>query len=256
MRWSRGCLSDPGPVRGSWPRRPTGSRGPRGGPRRRRPARSGRSAAQNGLRQVNRGVCGGPAERGTLAFPGQRLLGLCLFVYSALMISTEMGDRLRRARDVAGLSQIDLGRLAGIPQSAISRYENGTKTPTLPVVERLFEAAGFEVALTVRPASRRTACFTGPVGRRVQPRRAALRALLVAAGATSPRVFGSVSRGDDAEDSDLDIVVDLPDDLGLVGWAGLTREASEVAGVEVDLVPREGLAADVARAIAVDGVAL
>jgi len=170
------------------------------------------------------------------------------------MITTDIGGRLRSLRENAGLSQSDLGRRAGIPQSAISRYESGSKTPTLSVLERVVEAAGYDVTFAFQPTLLFEGAFEGPVGRRVQPRRAALRSLFAEAGATFPRVFGSVSRGEDREDSDLDVVVDLPDGMGLVGWAALARQASDIAGVEVDLVPRDGLTADVARAVARDGV--
>jgi len=176
------------------------------------------------------------------------------------MITTDVGSRLREARVAARLTQGEVGRRAGLPQSAVSRYENGSKTPSLPVLERLFEASGLDLALTLTPSRPRTATsvspFVGPVGRSVQPHRAELRSFFAHEGFGSPQVFGSVSRGDDRADSDLDVVVDLPDGLGLFGLAAAARRASDIAGVVVDVVPRDGLTPEVAEAVSRDGVAL
>lgn len=51
------------------------------------------------------------------------------------------------------------------------------------------------------------------------------------------RVFGSVARGDDGDDSDVDLFVDLDDDVGLVSLAGLERELSALLGAPVDVIP-------------------
>ncbi len=55
------------------------------------------------------------------------------------------------------------------------------------------------------------------------------------------RVFGSVARGDDHASSDIDLLVDLDDDVSLIGLAGLRRELTELLGVPVDVVPAAGL---------------
>lgn len=176
------------------------------------------------------------------------------------MITTNVGSRLRQARVAARLTQGEVGRRAGLPQSAVSRYEGGSKIPSLPVLERLFEATGLDLALTLTPSRPRASAtaspFVGPVGRSVQPHRAELRSFFAHEGFGSPQVFGSVSRGDDRADSDLDVVVDLPESLGLFGLAAAARRASDIAGVTVDVVPRDGLTPQVAEAVARDGVAL
>jgi len=176
------------------------------------------------------------------------------------MITTEVGSRLREARVAARLTQGEVGRRAGLPQSAVSRYESGSKTPSLPVLERLFEAMGLHLTLKLTPSRPRASAsgvpFVGPVGRSVQPRRAELRSFFAHEGFGSPQVFGSVSRGDDRADSDLDVVVDLPDGLGLFGLVAAARRASGIAGVSVDVVPRDGLTPEVAEAVSRDGVAL
>ena len=54
---------------------------------------------------------------------------------------------IRLARDKAGLTQHELARKAGVSQQAISAYETGRKEPTLPTIERLLGAAGYEMRI-------------------------------------------------------------------------------------------------------------
>lgn len=54
-------------------------------------------------------------------------------------------------------------------------------------------------------------------------------------------IFGSYARGEQREDSDLDLLVELGDGIDLIGYAGLQIELSDALGVPVDLVEREAL---------------
>jgi hypothetical protein len=54
-------------------------------------------------------------------------------------------------------------------------------------------------------------------------------------------VFGSVARGEDTPDSDIDILVDLSPRSSLITLGRLEREIRDVLGVPVDIVPAEGL---------------
>jgi uncharacterized protein len=68
--------------------------------------------------------------------------------------ATEMaGTLLRRARTDAGLSQAELAARAGVTQSVISAYESGHRQPALATLAALIEAAGYELAIEVRPQS-------------------------------------------------------------------------------------------------------
>ena len=58
---------------------------------------------------------------------------------------------LRQARSRAGLSQRALARQAGTAQSVIARIERGLTSPTWDTLERLLEAANFEVHAQVEP---------------------------------------------------------------------------------------------------------
>ena len=61
------------------------------------------------------------------------------------------GALLRQARTRAGLSQRALARRAGTAQSVIARIEQGITSPTWDTLERLLEAADFEVRAQVEP---------------------------------------------------------------------------------------------------------
>lgn len=69
-------------------------------------------------------------------------------------------------------------------------------------------------------------------------------------------VFGSVARGDDRPDSDIDLLVDIPDDMGLFTLARMEQEIAEALGVPVDVVPARLLKAEVRGTAGVDAVPL
>jgi predicted nucleotidyltransferase len=48
-------------------------------------------------------------------------------------------------------------------------------------------------------------------------------------------VFGSVARGEDDGDSDVDLLIDIPPTYGLFAMARFQRELSDLLGVAVDL---------------------
>lgn len=152
-------------------------------------------------------------------------------------VTEAAGALLRRARTGAGLSQAELADRAGVTQSVISAYESGHRQPALPTLTALIEAAGYELAIGVRPQPRRLSRLSGPVGRRVRRRRHDLIAAAAAHGVTNLRVFGSVARGTDHPDSDLDLLADLPPGMGLLGLGRVQAELEAIIGSRVDLVP-------------------
>jgi hypothetical protein len=54
-------------------------------------------------------------------------------------------------------------------------------------------------------------------------------------------VFGSWVRGEQTDDSDLDVLVDLDDGITLIDFVGLQLALADALGMRVDLVMREGL---------------
>lgn len=70
--------------------------------------------------------------------------------------------------------------------------------------------------------------------------RETIRQLVLDAGMANPRVFGSVVRGEDNEESDLDILVDPGLKTSLMDMAGLQIQLEEILGIRVDLLTPRG----------------
>jgi predicted nucleotidyltransferase len=60
-------------------------------------------------------------------------------------------------------------------------------------------------------------------------------------GVRAISIFGSVARGDWRPKSDVDVLVDLDDDVSILGMARIARHLEELLGRRVDLVDVEGL---------------
>jgi predicted nucleotidyltransferase len=76
---------------------------------------------------------------------------------------------------------------------------------------------------------------------RLNAHREAIRAIVAAHRASNPRVFGSVARGEDTEDSDIDILVDSAAGMTLFDLGGIQFGVSQLLGVEVDVVTANAL---------------
>lgn len=166
---------------------------------------------------------------------------------------TSAADVLRTARRAAGLSQVELAHAAGVTQSVISAYENGHREPSLTTLRRLVEATGQALRISIEEPRVLPDTVRGRLLRRVGPH---LRAAAAARGGANLRVFGSVARGSDQPHSDIDLLVDLPEDTSLLGLIGLERELVAILGEPVDLVPARSLRPEVAAAAARDAVAV
>ena len=140
------------------------------------------------------------------------------------------GMLLREARLRVGLSQVELGRGAGVTQSVVSAYESGARQLSVPMLARLVAATGSELDM------RRSAPAT------TEP--------------TSPRVFGSVARGEEGIESDVDLLVDVPEGVGLVTLGRCQVELDRLLGVPVHLVPANDLRAQMAAGVLAGAVAL
>jgi uncharacterized protein len=154
------------------------------------------------------------------------------------------------------MSQVELAAQAGVTQSVISAYESGHRQPSLPALAALIEAAGFELVTGVRRQPRRLSRLSGPVGQRVRRRRREIIAAAAARGVTGLRVFGSVARGEDRPDSDVDLLAELPPGMSLFGLARLQAELEAILGTRVDLVPSTDLKPDARSRAERDLVAL
>jgi len=166
------------------------------------------------------------------------------------------GALLRTARTRAGLSQTELAARAGVTQSVISVYESGRRQPALSTLAALVEAAGSRLDVTVRRPPARLSGLSGPLGRRLRRNRVAVLRAAAARDVTISGVFGSVARGEDRPDSDVDLLVTVQPGVGLFELGRLAAELQELLDARVDLVPAADLKPGVRRDVFADLVAL
>ena len=60
-------------------------------------------------------------------------------------------------------------------------------------------------------------------------------------GAGDVRVFGSAARGEDGENSDIDLLVTWSASASLTDWAGFQQEVERLLGRHVDVVSEKSL---------------
>ncbi|MFN0123732.1 MAG: nucleotidyltransferase family protein [Blastocatellia bacterium] len=60
-------------------------------------------------------------------------------------------------------------------------------------------------------------------------------------GACNVRIFGSVARGEEDQESDLDVLVDMEPGRSLFDLGGFLTELQELFGGRVDVVTEQGL---------------
>ncbi|WP_234381850.1 helix-turn-helix domain-containing protein [Streptomyces dysideae] len=74
--------------------------------------------------------------------------------YAAAQLRFALGEAVRKQRQDLGLSQQELGRRAGMTQSAVARFEGGGTVPTIPVLDRLARALGLELRVELAQQAR------------------------------------------------------------------------------------------------------
>lgn len=163
---------------------------------------------------------------------------------------------IREARKAAGLTQAQLAARAGTSQPAVARYESGTASPSVRTLERLLRAAGQRVQLAselVGPP----ADLGGARMRRLRMHRAQIERAVRQAGAGNVRVFGSVARGQDQPESDIDLLVDFDVRAhGGIPLIRLRRVLSQLLGERVDVVTADLLRPEVAARATAEAVPL
>jgi len=163
---------------------------------------------------------------------------------------------LRQARQAAGLSQAELARRAGTSQPAIARYESGAASPSVRTLERLLYAVGQQLRLSAESVG----VAANPAGermRRLHDARASIERAARRLGACNVRVFGSVARGQDRPDSDVDLLVDFDlDTHGALPLIRLRRELDDLLNERVDLATPQLLLPEVAERVLAEAVPL
>lgn len=75
----------------------------------------------------------------------------------------------------------------------------------------------------------------------LQQRKAEILALCQKYHASNIRIFGSVVRGDNREDSDIDLLVDMPSQMSFLRLVSLHQELLDLLGRRVDIAIERNL---------------
>ena len=168
----------------------------------------------------------------------------------------DVATLIRTTRERTGLSQDGLAARAGTSQPAVSRYESGASSPSVETLDRLLAAMGSRLELAAEASPRRLDVRT-PRMAKLRLNRERIRRATRKHGATNVRVFGSVARGQDRADSDIDLLVDMDvRSRGLFPLAALGDELTVLLGEHVDVVPVDALAPHVAANALAEAVPL
>jgi HTH-type transcriptional regulator/antitoxin HipB len=73
--------------------------------------------------------------------------------YAEARFAAEVGERIRAAREAAGLSQRDVAAQMGTSQAAIARLEAGGVGATLTTLHRVAAALGLQLSIDLRPSA-------------------------------------------------------------------------------------------------------
>jgi uncharacterized protein len=153
----------------------------------------------------------------------------------------DTAELLLEARRSAGLTQAELARRAGTSQAMVARYETGVASPTVRTLRRLLRAAGHDLELST--VSAKTASPASQLAMTLREHRAEISAAAERVGARNVRVFGSVARGEDTPESDVDLLVDFPArERGLLPLLTLADQVEQLVGRHVDIAAVEVMA--------------
>jgi len=149
-----------------------------------------------------------------------------------LLNSSDIVEEVRR---LSGLTQSELALRAGTSQAAVARYESGVSNPSTATLQRLTRAAGFEVRVQLVPV--KASNLRSKRATKLRKQRGEINNLLFSVGASNPRIFGSVARGEDTESSDIDLLVDFDVAQGLLPIIELNSKLSKLLGERVEVSP-------------------
>lgn len=170
-------------------------------------------------------------------------------------MTADAGALLARVRREAGLTQAELARRARTSQAMVARYETGAASPTVRTLARLLRSAGHKLVLSGPAASKDQT--PGMAAVRLREHRAEILAAAAAMGASNIRIFGSVARGEDTSESDIDLLVDFPaGERGLFPLLKLAGEIERLVGSPVDVAAVEVMAAPVRDRVLAEAVPL
>lgn len=63
---------------------------------------------------------------------------------------TEIGEELRKRRNMLKITQSHLAEMAGISESTLLRIEKGQANPTIKILKKIADILGLEIKLEVK----------------------------------------------------------------------------------------------------------
>lgn len=146
---------------------------------------------------------------------------------------------VREARRAAGLTQRAVADRAGIRQPNLAAIEAGRRIPSEESLERILRAVDY------RPSSA------------LRLHRREVEAIANEYGLSNVRVFGSVARGVDGFDSDIDLLVELAEDADPLRAYAAPEQIERVTGFPVDMfVDSAAQKSSIGRAVLAEAVSL
>lgn len=127
-------------------------------------------------------------------------------------------SQVRARREALHLTQRELAALSGVKQPLISAIESGRRQPSAATRTAL------DRVLVVRPSQV------------LREMRGQALEIVARHHGSAPRVFGSVARGTDGPDSDVDLLVTFPEDAGITDLLAMEDELTELLTVRVEVV--------------------
>jgi len=134
-----------------------------------------------------------------------------------LTMPSDFGQWVRGRREIIGLSQSELSQRTGIAQSHISAYETGRSIAGTATREKLVKA------LSTRPSVA------------LQQKRNEILEVFYSNNMRNPMVFGSVARGSDTNDSDVDFLVQFPKGHNLLDTARVVCQLEKIITFPVEV---------------------
>ena len=128
------------------------------------------------------------------------------------------------------MSARDLAAATGVSPSTVTRIERGEINPTVAMLERLLDASGCRLVVSVTPRINR------PTLDALRAHREAIEEVVSSFGAGNVRVFGSVARGEASDDSDVDLLIDVPAGTGLITIERIAEAIEAVVPWRVDVM--------------------
>lgn len=134
----------------------------------------------------------------------------------------EPGELIRAARLDAEMTQTDLARRAGLHQPSLAQMETGKRAVSSEILDRVLKAADYRPNLALVRSYH------------------LIRKAAADLGLRNVRVFGSVARGEDGYDSDIDLLVTPSEKVTMFGIANFGDEVRQITGFPADVIVDNG----------------